>query len=109
MPNDPKRLFYSDLLDAEADYWTKQIQPMHIPEFHDFYEAWRHVPISYLFCEDDVVQTPAAQEAMIKAARAEDGTVVVERVKSGHSPFLSMPGVVVAWIEGSVERFGKDR
>lgn len=68
-----------------------------------FYEAWRHVPISYLACSEDKTMPFIQQQAMIKAAQTEGGIVHVTQVASGHSPFLSMPEKVVEWIEKAVE------
>lgn len=67
------------------------------------YEAWRHLPTSYLVCTDDQAMPLRDQEAMIRAARAEGGVVHVSHVKSGHSPFLSKPDEVVKWIERVAE------
>jgi pimeloyl-ACP methyl ester carboxylesterase len=52
------------------------------------YAAWKHIPSTYMVCEEDRGIPLAAQEAMISAPRA---NFTVERCKSAHSPFLSMP------------------
>lgn len=72
------------------------------------YEAWRHVPVSYLACSEDKTMPFIQQQAMITAARAEGGTVHVTVVASGHSPFLSMPDKVVEWIKKATEIELKD-
>ncbi|KAF2168141.1 hypothetical protein M409DRAFT_65650 [Zasmidium cellare ATCC 36951] len=104
LPDDPTKLFYNDLPAEDAAYWTARIQPMAVPRGPlVFYEAWRHVPMSYLACTEDQGMPFAQQEAMTKAARAEGGTVHVTQVKSGHSPFLSVPDKMVEWVQKVAE------
>ena len=52
------------------------------------YAAWKHIPCTYLVCENDQAVPLAAQEAMIKQEGARFDVV---RCKADHSPFLSMP------------------
>jgi hypothetical protein len=52
---------------------------------------------TYILCKEDQAAPPAFQEHM-----AGVGGYEVVRVKSGHSPFLSIPGEIVTIVEGVV-------
>ncbi|KAK5693876.1 hypothetical protein LTR17_024942 [Elasticomyces elasticus] len=52
------------------------------------YAAWKHMPSTYLVCENDRGIPLAAQEEMVVQLGAQ---FEVERCQAGHSPFLSMP------------------
>lgn len=54
--------------------------------------AWRHMPTTYIVCDDDRTIPPSIQEQM--AAHA----VRIHHLPSGHSPFLSMPDELAALI-----------
>jgi pimeloyl-ACP methyl ester carboxylesterase len=57
------------------------------------YDAYRHIPVSYIFCERDNVLLPWWQEGRIeflKNARA-DGQVKVVKFDTGHCPNISEP------------------
>jgi hypothetical protein len=56
------------------------------------------IPSSYLLCEDDLAFPAFAQEAMTDMVKQKGGEMEVDRIKSGHSPLLSRPDDVVAWI-----------
>ncbi|KAK4504919.1 hypothetical protein PRZ48_002882 [Zasmidium cellare] len=104
LPNDPTKLFYNDMSAEDAAYWTSRIVPMALPTGPlVFYEAWRHVPVSYLACSEDNGMPFVQQTAMVKAAQTEGGTVHLTTVKSGHSPFLSMPEKTVEWVKKVAE------
>lgn len=61
------------------------------------YEAYRDVPVSYLFCERDEAILPAFQKQM--AAFPGGGAVRTYTCTSGHSPMISMPEKVVDVIQ----------
>lgn len=57
------------------------------------YDAYRHIPVSYILCERDAVLLPDWQMGRIeflKKARA-DGKVDVVRFDTGHCPNISKP------------------
>ncbi|KAF2274217.1 alpha/beta-hydrolase [Westerdykella ornata] len=60
--------------------------------------SWREIPTSYLLCEDDQSFPAFAQELMTNAAKDMGADIDVQRVKAGHSPFLSQPDAVVDFI-----------
>lgn len=51
------------------------------------YEPWHDIPSAYIITEDDRGLPPQIQELL----SAKLGTEVVYRIKSSHSPFMSMP------------------
>ena len=57
------------------------------------YDAYRHIPVSYILCERDAVLLPEWQKGRIdflKKARA-DGEVKIVRFDTGHCPNVSEP------------------
>lgn len=58
--------------------------------FYDLqsYSAFKFIPSTYVVCELDKA-VPAAVQEMI--ATQPGANMVIERLKAGHSPFLSMP------------------
>ena len=55
------------------------------------YAAWRKIPSTYLYCENDNGIPLARQEQMVARAA---GAISTERCSAGHSPFLSQPDLV---------------
>lgn len=51
------------------------------------YEPWHDIPSAYIITEDDRGLPAQIQELLAAKLKAE----VVYRIKSSHSPFLSMP------------------
>ncbi|KAK5138026.1 hypothetical protein LTR08_005823 [Meristemomyces frigidus] len=82
--------FYTDLSADVAQEQAKHLREMHVTFFHHRvkYAAWKHIPSTYLFCENDKALPPGGQEAMIAQPGA---NFTVERCGASHSPFLSMP------------------
>lgn len=96
--------FYNDMPPDQAAYWTSRLRPMHSQDMPGgYYEAWRHVPVSYLVCTEDKGISASQQDAIVEAVRVEGGVVHVTRVQSGHSPFLSRPGEVAEWIKRAAQ------
>jgi len=85
---------------AEINHWGSQLLP------HAFATkkpkstgaAWLAIPWSYLLCELDQAIPIFAQEAMVGAAQETGSNMETERVKASHSPFLSKPDAVVAYL-----------
>lgn len=57
--------------------------------------AWKEIPCTYILCENDKTLPPNVQETLYQKADMVD----VVRLKSSHSPFLSMPDEVVKVID----------
>ncbi|KAE8449320.1 hypothetical protein EG329_008221 [Mollisiaceae sp. DMI_Dod_QoI] len=86
-----ENLFYNDLAPDQPSYWASQLLPhSYATKFQGTKSvAWKKIPSSYLICEDDNAISPFVQEAMVKQCQDEGAEMDVERIKSGHSPFLS--------------------
>lgn len=64
--------------------------------------GWGRIPRTYIYCTDDYAVRPALQRRFIREADEAfpaNPTNIIE-LKSSHSPFLSMPGVLAAAIDG---------
>lgn len=59
------------------------------------YEPWHRIPSAYIVCEEDQA-LPLPLQEMLASKLGRDWTY---RVKSSHSPFLSMPGRLAAVLE----------
>jgi pimeloyl-ACP methyl ester carboxylesterase len=59
--------------------------------------AWREIPVAYLVCEGDKVLPAALQDAMAQGVKAAGAKIVIERINSSHSPYLSHPETVVGF------------
>jgi pimeloyl-ACP methyl ester carboxylesterase len=62
--------------------------------------GWRHVPSTYVVCEEDQAIPVFAQEAM--SSRAGE----VRRLPAGHSPFLSHPAELAGLLRPVLDRAG---
>jgi hypothetical protein len=60
--------------------------------------SWKEIPSSYLVCEEDRILPPTGQMAMVEGATAMGAQIEVERMKTGHSPFLSNVAETVGWV-----------
>ena len=60
------------------------------------YVGWKHIPSSYLLCQNDKAVPAEMQEAMV----AQEGSKFddVLRIEAGHCPFLSQPEVTAKFI-----------
>lgn len=86
-----KDICYNDLSDADAEHWTSLIKHHSYGAFFSktTYPAWKHIPATYLLCEDDHAIPIEQQEKMVKLVG--QGNWTTERCKCSHSPFLSEP------------------
>ena len=96
----PHQHFYNDLSTEDADYWVQKLKPMTFPPpVTPKGEAWRIIPIAYLYCTMDNALPFAAQKMMVETMRDSGAQIETETFESSHSPFLSMPDKVVTWIQ----------
>jgi hypothetical protein len=89
---------FNDLPHDQGVYWTKQMSEHSAPSFQTklTYAGYKDVPVSWLFCEDDIVVPPEMQQKFIDLIEEESGRKVdVHRLKAGHSPFTSQPDETV--------------
>ncbi len=101
---DPAHIFYNDLPSDAAIFWVSKLKTHSYETFKSAVsvEPWLKIPSSYLVCDKDIALPPQGQDGMIAAAKEKSGGKAfdhVERCKSGHTPFLSMPGTVVEFLE----------
>ena len=70
------------------------------------YAAYRHVPTTYLLCKNDNTLILTAQKQLVEWANT-GNPIKVETVtcEAGHSPFLSMPTLVVELIQNIADRY----
>lgn len=85
---------------AEINHWGSQLLPhaFATKKAKSTGAAWLAIPWSYLLCELDQAIPIFAQEAMVGAAQETGSNMETERVKASHSPFLSKPDAVVAYL-----------
>ena len=90
-PETVEQVFYNDCPLHVVEDQKKHIRPIppSVLSAHKArYAAWKHIPSTYLVCEQDNAVPLAAQEALISQPGAQ---FRVERCPASHSPFLSMP------------------
>ena len=94
-PADPEKHFYNDCSDEVASEQMKYLLPFAKCAFTSkaTYAAWKHIPSTYLLCENDQAIPVHAQEYMTKQEGARFDVI---RCRAGHSPFLSMPDFTAA-------------
>ena len=87
---DPIDHFYHDVDAEEAEQAVARLGRHSVAALwtEPTYAAWKHVPSTYLVCEEDRAIPLFVQEAMIARPGA---NFTVERCTSAHSPFMSMP------------------
>ena len=67
--------------------------------------AYTDVPVSYIFCEDDLVVSPEQQRRFIGVIEeAKGGKIPVVSLKAGHCPNFSIPEELGRAIVEEVER-----
>ncbi|KAG8166624.1 hypothetical protein KVR01_002313 [Diaporthe batatas] len=97
-PDTPEQIFYNDL---SADEAKKSVDTLSHHSYRCLftkltYPAYKDIPTTYLLCEKDNAIPLAAQEKMVKNARALGVQIDTVTFDASHSPFLSMPNNVVA-------------
>ncbi|MFI1797968.1 alpha/beta hydrolase [Streptomyces sp. NPDC020379] len=89
---DPRTALYGDMPEEEAERAIGQLVEQSLRSFQQRVTraAWRTVPSTYVICARDRALPPALQEKMSTRATH------VERLTTGHSPFLSAPRELAA-------------
>lgn len=90
-------IFYNDCPPDVVEEQSKSLRPHSRAAFETPapYAGWKHLPSTYLVCEQDMGIPVHAQEAMIAQPGA---NFTVERCKASHSPFLSMPDFTAQFV-----------
>lgn len=66
--------------------------------------SYTELPVSYIFCERDLVISPETQQRFIETIEEVSGKAVhVQRLDAGHCPNWSRPGELVELIVRAVE------
>ena len=101
--DDPKKVFYNDVPQEEADPWIALMRPQPAATFASIVDsvAWGSglVSCTYLMCENDQGVYCWLQEKMLDGVKDQSSKPwIVERCSSGHSPWLTQPDTVVQLI-----------
>ena len=104
----PVALFYADLEPERAKRMEAMLVRQAGAAMIDAvtYPAWRDIPTTYLRMKDDHVLFPEWQDRQIKAVQDAGVAIGVEEFKASHSPYLSIPGEMVAAVERVAEQYG---
>ncbi|KAI1621738.1 Alpha/beta hydrolase fold-1 [Exophiala viscosa] len=101
-PMDPEQLFYQDLPADQQKYWAAQLKHHVAQSQLDPVNrvAYKNIPVSYLYCENDQALPLQFQKLMVKQCGVE---VKEYTCDAGHSPFLSQPDMFVDCIVQAAE------
>ncbi|KAF8205315.1 Alpha/Beta hydrolase protein [Mycena galopus ATCC 62051] len=92
-------LTFSDLPLDEGVAWASKLSSHSAISFGQklTYAAYKDIPVSYLFCEEDKLVTPEQQNKIIAGLESEMGGKTVDRhpVKSDHAINASQPKTMV--------------
>jgi len=106
---EPRDLFYHDLPEEEGNYWvgklTRQASKPLMEGGEWAYAGWMDVPVWYLATTEDHAFPYQAQTIMTQMAKDRGGDITMREVASSHSPMLSKPKEVAAFITEAVEAF----
>ncbi|THV45161.1 hypothetical protein BGAL_0522g00020 [Botrytis galanthina] len=93
--SDPYEIFYNDVSRNEAQKYVEMLKEHSYKTFDSpvTTEPWRHIPSTFVVCEEDKAIPLEAQLGMIRGAQeiAEGSFGTIERTNAGHSPFISQP------------------
>ncbi|KAK4935204.1 hypothetical protein LTR10_023704 [Elasticomyces elasticus] len=93
-PVGPEQIFYQDLPPDDQKYWAAQLKhhvaKSQLEPVHQV--AYRDIPVSYLYCENDQALPFEFQKLMVKKCGVEVREFTCD---AGHSPFLSQPDMFV--------------
>lgn len=105
---DCRELFYHDVPKEEGEYWVKQLKSQSLKALFEggehAYAGWQDVPTWYIGTVEDHGLPVIIQRVQVGAARGQGGVVYHTELPASHSPFLSMPGEVVAIIVQAVSK-----
>lgn len=97
---------FNDLPTDEGLAWAAKMSQHAAVSFGQkaTYAAYKDIPVSYLFCEDDKCIVPEVQNAIIAKMEAEmDGRKVDKHsVKAAHCITVSQPQTVVAVVRKAI-------
>lgn len=90
----PEKVFYNDVPESVSAPWVARLRPQAIATFTskmtETVEDGGVIPCTYIVCEKDQAIPQSQQEEMFEAARKESRAEWrLERIGTGHSPWLS--------------------
>ena len=88
------RLTFSDLPYEEAKDWAGRMPQHSAPSFEGklTFPGYNHIPVSFVFCDRDVILPPEFQSSVIESIERESGKQVdVHHLNTGHCPMTSAP------------------
>jgi len=94
----------------EGEAWIKRFPKHSAVSFAGelTYAGYKDVPVSYLYCEEDLCIPPEIQRAEIEMMEKESGNKVnVTSIKSDHCPNITATQEIIDWIL-DVARRAKD-
>ncbi|KPI40573.1 uncharacterized protein AB675_7703 [Cyphellophora attinorum] len=101
---------FSGLPHAEGVAWVKKM-PLHsLASFEGklTYAGYKHIPSSWIFCEQDIILPPDFQRSCIERIERESGRQVrVYRLAADHCPNASAPRELVKALDDAVADFEK--
>ncbi|GKZ65960.1 hypothetical protein AnigIFM50267_010319 [Aspergillus niger] len=88
---------FHDIPPVDRELWTSRLTHTSIAVFSgaSSFEPWHVMPTVYIICEEDRALPPPIQEQMAEML----STKWIYRLKSSHSPYLSMPDKVADILE----------
>ncbi len=108
LKGNPAEAFYNDLSDEEGKLWVSKLikfsSAMRLAR-DSVYAGWIDVPMWYLLCTEDKTIVLELQQDLVDRCREAGANVTTRECESGHSPMLSRPGDVVAFVEDAVKAF----
>ena len=97
---------YSDMPPEEALSWASKMREHAAASFGQklTYAAYKDIPVSYLFCEEDKGVIPEIQNKIVTAMESVMGGTSVDRhsVKSGHHINASQPKTMAAVVRNAL-------
>lgn len=105
----PRELFYHDLPNDMAQYWTSQLTTQSLKALFEggefTYAGWQDVPSWYIGTVEDHGLPVLAQRMSVAMAREMGGIVEHRELQTSHSPFLSQPALTARIILEAVAAF----
>ncbi|KAK0120288.1 hypothetical protein ONS95_011694 [Cadophora gregata] len=100
-------LTFSHLSPEEGEAWVRKFPQHSAVSFSNelTHAGYKDIPVSYLFCEEDLCVTPDLQRKGIESMEEASGKKVdITSIKSDHAPPMSHPEMVVEWILDVAEK-----
>ncbi|KAL4863186.1 hypothetical protein BDV12DRAFT_206716 [Aspergillus spectabilis] len=107
----PRELFYHDLPEPEAEFWTSQLTTQSLKALFEggehAYAGWLDVPVWYIGTVEDRGLPVLVQRMQVGMAREMGYSVEHRELQSSHSPFLSLPEETVRIVDAIGAVMGK--